>query len=288
MPTDQLAKGQSPITWAGGHSLIIPETAKQKEGAFQLIQYICSEEGQRILEQGRHDTKSAEGRLYIPRGLANRRLYESFIKEYVDSNPNLPAAFKQAFATIRSLMPHTLIRPVTPVGQLLWNKHMRAYEAGVRHEYADEAKRTGQDEIALALERNQTEVQQGLDEILNPPPAEVVHWTPYFVLYGLIVAFPFVVLVIAYKRRKKEYGYRARESGGGDAVPFAVGDRFCRVCRRADPLQHHLQLHALRRPVARPLRRFVELYPGRQRSELLCQPAQHGLHGHRHPADAWR
>lgn len=225
MPADQLAKGHSPITWAGGHSLIIPETAKQKEGAFQLIQYICSEEGQRILEQGRHDTKSAEGRLYIPRGLANRRLYELFIKEYVDSNPNLPAAFKQAFATIRSLMPHTLIRPVTPVGQLLWNKHMRAYEAGVRHEYADEAKKTGKDEITLALERNQSEVQHGLDEILHPPPADVVYWTPYFALYGLIVATPFVALVVAYKRRKKEYGYRAREVGAAMLFlsPWAIG-----------------------------------------------------------------
>jgi multiple sugar transport system permease protein len=225
MPADQLAKGKPPITWAGGHSLVIPQTAKQKEGAFKLIQYICSEEGQRILEQGRHDTKSAEGRLYIPRGLANRRLYEAFIKEYVDSNPTLPPAFKNAFATIRELMPHTLIRPVTPVGQLLWNKHMRAYEAGVRHEYADEAKATGQDEYKLALARNQVEVQEGLDEILNPAPAKEVNWTPYFVLYALLLALPFVLIVASYKKRKREFGYRAREVGAAMLFlsPWAIG-----------------------------------------------------------------
>ncbi|HTL28160.1 MAG TPA: extracellular solute-binding protein [Tepidisphaeraceae bacterium] len=225
MPGDQLAAGKKPITWAGGHSLVIPETAKQKQGAFKLIQYICSEEGERILEQGRHDQKSAEGRLYIPRGLANRRLYEAFIKEYVDSNPRLPAPFKDAFATIRELMPNTLIRPVTPVGQLLWNKHMRAYEAGVRHEYRDEAKATGQDEYKLALQRNQVEVQQGLDEILNPPPSREVNWTPYFLLYAALIALPFVALAVAYRKRKREYGYRAREVGAAMLFlsPWAVG-----------------------------------------------------------------
>lgn len=225
MPADQLAAGKPPITWAGGHSLVIPQTAKQKEGAFKLIQYICSEEGERILEQGRHDTKSAEGRLYVPRGLANRKLYEAFIKEYVDANPTLPPAFKQAFATIRELMPHTLIRPVTPVGQLLWNKHMRAYEAGVNHEYADEAKKTGQDEYKLALAKNQVEVQEGLDEILHPPPSSPVNWTPYFVIYGVVVALPFIALVIAYRKRKREYGYRAREVGAAMLFlsPWTIG-----------------------------------------------------------------
>ena len=78
-----------------------------------------------------------------------------------------------------------LIRPVTPVGQLLWTKHVNAFDAAVRHGYADEAKQLGCDEVELALERSQADVQRALNEITRPPPPHVINWTLVVLLFVL-------------------------------------------------------------------------------------------------------
>src|SRR6185295_9142240 len=102
--------------------------------------------------------------------------------------------FKDAYKVLAGLMPHTHFRPVTPVGQLLWNQHVRAYEAAVGHEFAEQAKRTGADEVKLTLSMLQQPVQRQLDEILRPLPPTQVRWGPYFALYGVIVALPFAAV----------------------------------------------------------------------------------------------
>jgi multiple sugar transport system permease protein len=53
----------------------------------------------------------------------------------------------------------------------------------------------------------------------------VVSWTPYFWLYGFIVLAPFGLMWRAYHRRKREYGYRAREIGAAllFASPWMLG-----------------------------------------------------------------
>jgi multiple sugar transport system permease protein len=56
---------------------------------------------------------------------------------------------------------------VTPVGQLLWDEHARAYEKAVRHTYAPEE----------ALERGRRAVQAELDRIYADVAYEQVNWT---------------------------------------------------------------------------------------------------------------
>ena len=226
MPQDQLDAGRKPITWSGGFALVIPTTAHNKAGGFKLLQYLRSHEAMMFLEQGRCEQRQSEGRLYLPSGNSNRVFYEKLVQQYVYSDPRIPPRFKEAYARLREIMPNTLYRPVTPVGQLLWEAHRTAYEDAVNHAYRDEAKRTGQDEVKLALSKAAAPVQKALDEVLRPLPAEtLVNWTPYLWGYCLLLAGPFVLMAVVYRRRKREYGYRLRETGTAllFASPWMIG-----------------------------------------------------------------
>jgi multiple sugar transport system permease protein len=211
MPADELAKGRTPITWSGGHSYVVPVTSQHKVGAFKLIQYLRSWEATQTLERGIREERQSEGRLYLPKGNANRVFMERLLREHVLGNPQVPARFQEACRIVQEYLPRTFIRPVTPVGQLLWNQHVRAFEAGVSHAMADAARRSGADEMRLALSSMQGTVQKQLDAVLEPPPPGKVLWTPYFVAYGLAIVGAFVLIAIVYRVRKREHGYRARE-----------------------------------------------------------------------------
>jgi ABC-type sugar transport system permease subunit/ABC-type glycerol-3-phosphate transport system substrate-binding protein len=225
MPADQLAAGRKPVTWSGGFSLVIPATSRNRDGAFKFIQFLTSWRSVQLLEQGKREQKLSEGKLYLPEGVANRVHFERLVKSAIDENPRVPARFKQAYQVLRELMPNTLYRAVTPVGQLLWNQHVSAYEAAVNHRFAAEAKELGTDEVKLALSRMQGEVQRQLDEALRPPPPREVKWGPYFWAYGAVIAIPFVAMWIVYRQRKRAYGYRGREVGAGlmFVSPWIVG-----------------------------------------------------------------
>src|SRR5207248_3026640 len=70
MPADRVDQG--PVSWSGGFALVIPATAKNKTGAFKFIQYMYSWEAIQLIEQGKREQKLAEGKMYLPRGIANR------------------------------------------------------------------------------------------------------------------------------------------------------------------------------------------------------------------------
>ncbi len=241
IPADRLAGGARPITWGGGYSLVMPKTAKNKEGAWRLIQYVTSKPVMMQLEQGQREQKESQGRLYLPKSVANRVVFEELVRKYIDGNPKIPPRFQQAYAVIKEMMPQTLYRPVTPVGQLLWNQHIHAYEDGVRHIFRAQAEadmagklKAGQvtrddvvnHEMHLALANAQRPVQSMLDEIIVPLPKETqVSWTPWFWIYGLIVVIPFGLIFFAFHARKREHSYTAREVGAGlmFASPWMIG-----------------------------------------------------------------
>ncbi len=223
MPADRVDKG--PVSWSGGFAMVIPTTAKHKDGAFKFIQYMYSWEAMQLMESGKHEQKQSEGKLYLPRGFANRVHYERLIDKYITNNKEIPPRIQQAYSVVKELMPHTRIRPVTPVGQLLWNEQVRATDAATLHGYRDEAQKTGQDEIKLALSHSVPVVQRAIDELLAPPPPHVVNWTPYFAVYVAIIFAPVLAMFVVYKRRRKDYSYRAHEVGAAMmfASPWIVG-----------------------------------------------------------------
>src|SRR4029079_12920424 len=110
---------------------------------------------------------------------------------------------RHAYQSVASLLERPMIRPPTPVGQLLWRQHIRAYEAAVGHRYAAEAKATGDDEVRLALARMQEPVQHQLDELSRPPPPHRVGWAAYFRVYGLAVVLLLGAIVLVSRARRR-------------------------------------------------------------------------------------
>jgi multiple sugar transport system permease protein len=225
MPADELAKGRKPVTWAGGFSLVIPKSAKNRDGAFKLIQYIASWRGTQQLERGKRELAESEGRIYLPEGLANRKHFERLTQEAIFDNPRVPQTFKNAYQVLRDLMPESKFRPVTPIGQFLWNQQVRAFESASRHEYDEQAKKTGEDPILLALRAAQNPAQRQLDDILKPPPPTIVNWTPWIALYSVIIVLPIILIWWTYHRRRKIEGYRKSEvlAGMFFVAPWWIG-----------------------------------------------------------------
>jgi multiple sugar transport system permease protein len=224
IPADRLAAGEQPITWAGGWALVMPATARHKEGAFKLMQFLRSWESVKLIEDGKRELAQSQGQLYIPGIQANRAHYEQLVAERVEADPRFPPRFKHAIAAFRELLGHTLIRPVTPVGQLLWNQHAAATDAAVTHQYAAQAKVAGVDEVAYTLRLCQAPVQRQLDAIIQPPPPHVVSWRPYLALYALAVGALLAAILIA-ARRRRIGGYRPRETAAAlmFASPWLLG-----------------------------------------------------------------
>jgi ABC-type sugar transport system permease subunit/ABC-type glycerol-3-phosphate transport system substrate-binding protein len=225
MPSDELAKGRSPVTWASGWALVVPATSRHKQGAFELIRYLRSWEVVHKLDQSKRERKQNEGRLYLPVVDANERYTERIFDEDVFGDSAIPPGFQLAYRKLATMLEHPDIRPVSPVGQLLWRQQIRAYDAAVGHKYASEAKATGDDEVRLALARMQDPVQRALDEIARPLPPHVVRWTPYLAIYGCLIMALLAATILASRVRARSHGYKLRETGAAllFASPWIVG-----------------------------------------------------------------
>jgi multiple sugar transport system permease protein len=224
MPEDELTKGRRPVTWASGWALVIPATGRHKKGAFELIQYLRSWEVVDKLEQSKRERKQSEGRTYLPLVEANRVYNERIFNAGVFEKSTISPRFKEAYRAILALLDDAKIRPVSPVGQLLWGQQVRAHDAAVNHTYQAEAKMTGDDEIRVALSTMQAPVQRQLDEIMRPPPPRTVKWSVYVVLYVLgALATLGSIVVTTYRRRRSHY--KMRETGAAllFASPWFLG-----------------------------------------------------------------
>lgn len=219
LPQDRIDQGHQPLTWAGGWSYVIPATSRNREGAFQLIQHLTSWESVRTMERIKREQRESEGKFYLPRSAANRVHFEKLVEEHVRGNADLPPAFQEAYRVIEKMLPEALVRPVSPVGQLLWGQHIRAYDAAVNHFYDNEAARSGKDPVEMSLTAMQHDVQKRLDELLAPSPPRVVNWTPWFVFYGILVLLPLVGIGYAACRPGRFRRYNKGEVR--DAMIFA-------------------------------------------------------------------
>jgi multiple sugar transport system permease protein len=236
IPADRLAAGAKPVTWGGGFSLVMPHTARNKEGAWKLIQYLCSKPVMTQLEEGRRELKVAEGKLYLPKSVANRVVFEDLVAKHITGNPEIPPSFQKGYDVVKAMMPHTLYRPVTPVGQVLWNQHITAYDNGVHHTFRQQAREklgpgasddeVTDEEMGMSLADAQAPVQQMLDGILEPlPPETKVNWTPWFLLYDLAAIAPLAMIFLVYRLGKHRHSYSARELGASMLFisPWVIG-----------------------------------------------------------------
>lgn len=224
IPADRLAAGKKPITWSGGFSFVIPAGAKQAAGAFKLLQFLTSHRTYMSLQQSDREAMAAEGRLYLPTPHPNRHFFEEIEQKWVSGDPSVPPRIKQAYAVIKQMLPEAKIRPPSPIGQVLWNQHVRAMDAAINHAYAGIVKDKDA-EVQHALATMQADAQAQLDTFLKPLPPTTVNWTTYFWAYGGIIGVAAVATYAAYRRNRRTHGYHRREVGAAlmFVSPWLIG-----------------------------------------------------------------
>ena len=215
MPAKELAKGREPISWLGGWAYAIPSTAKNKEGAWRLAKWMVSRDALILQENQRRDIATSQGMLFVPQLSPRYSINKEYYETYVEKNPQLPARFARAYEVFLDLLPRSLYRPVTPVGQLLWNEHRRATERALSHDTTSRA----------ALERGTQVVQAQLDRVLAPPPGPAVPWTWILLAYGAGLALTAAGVVTYAYRKSQTKGYFRRQWYGGwaAATPWMIG-----------------------------------------------------------------
>jgi multiple sugar transport system permease protein len=179
LPAREVEKGRAPISWLAGWAYAIPSTAREKKGAWELIRFLTSQRAFEIKRASENFTAMSQGRPYLPRQYPNRAQNEWVYKTYVAENPALDRKFKDAMRVFNDLLDRSRYRPVTAVGQKLWNAQIWAMEDAIF------GKKTPKD----SLDYYNAIVQRDLDALLRPPQGIVVRsWTWFFWLYGLLIA----------------------------------------------------------------------------------------------------
>ncbi|MGD0139902.1 MAG: extracellular solute-binding protein [Tepidisphaeraceae bacterium] len=252
MPDDRLAQGAKPVTWAGGYSLVVPSTARNKQGAFKLMQFLSSRRTYRFLEEAKRQSDESQGLFYLPRPQGNRTLYLDRVRETLSQNPHIPAPFRRACAVLAELLPGTLIRPPSPVGQLLFNQQIRAFRESFDHKFAAEYSGDKDGEVLACLRDTQIVVQRQLDAILHPLPPTQVQWRGYFAGYAALAATPFIAIYVALRKSRRARVYRKGDTGAALLFlsPWLIGI----ICLTGGPILFSVVLSFTRYDVLSPAR----------------------------------
>lgn len=166
-------KGKQPVSWSGGYSYVIPVGTKHPEKSFELIRFLVSDEGWEIQHDVNSRYASSRGLAYIPDMTAQPKVNQRVLNERILKDRNVPPRVAEAMQVMYDLMPVSKYRPVSPVGQLLWDEHVRAAELAVR----------GRQDPQVVLDRAAAAVQHRLDEALdNQGTGRAVNWTMVVVI----------------------------------------------------------------------------------------------------------
>jgi len=209
------AKGEPRyITWSGGFSWAIPVGARHVELAWKFIKWMSSPEAGLVAAEAQKKYNLSKGRPYVPTMHANRRVNEAVYAKYAPKDPKFRSALRFAL----SMMPYSRYRPVTFVGQQLWDEHVRAFDLAIHHA-----------ETGYTPERAMNEgtrvVQRELDRVFSRERYPV---TPLWVLWAAIAAAIVVLIGIVslLARRSQKVGALMRgEAYAGYlfASPWIIG-----------------------------------------------------------------
>ena len=145
-------KGEPPfITWAGGFSWAIPRGAKRVDEAWEFVKWMQSPEAMLIGCAAQDRYNASKGRRFVPRLSANLKVNEAVHRVYASRYPS----FEQPLKMFREMMDSAKFRPVTHVGQFLWDEHVIAFENATRHKMSAKAA------LAQGARRVQAELDRG-------------------------------------------------------------------------------------------------------------------------------
>ena len=218
-PAPMAQAGETRISWLGGWAWVIPKGAKHPKEAWEFIRKVSSLETADHLAEIQRRTEASQGRLFIPELSANRLITEHIFKKYLKDNPRADRRLVEGMQVFIDLLPVSKYRPVSPVGMLLWNQHVRAFEKAIFALPGDGM--TPQ----KALDQSTEIVQRDLDRVLRPDPGAEVQWDQMAILYfGLILAAAVGMAVWFYTRFKG--GIQARQeawAGWWFVSPWLIG-----------------------------------------------------------------
>ncbi|MDX1932805.1 MAG: extracellular solute-binding protein [Capsulimonadales bacterium] len=138
------------ITWIGGYSFAIPSGARNPEAAWKFIRWMSSVECALIGAKAQKAYSEKKGRPFVFNLSANLRVNAALLEQVPPVSPRL----KEAQRAFIDMLPYAKYRPVTFVGQKLWDAHVRAFDRAVAHAQTPKA----------ALEEQQKLVQEELDK----------------------------------------------------------------------------------------------------------------------------
>lgn len=189
--------GQPPyLTWTGGFSLAMPIGAHHPQAGWRFIKWMSSLDAIRIADRVQKKYNESKGRPYVFDLTANQKINNALLQIFPPLNPHLQTAQK-AFI---DMLPVARYRPVTFIGQILWDAHVRGFER------ACSLKQTPKE----ALDEQQVLVQKELDKSFGR------QHLPLFSFTGPALALAFaalagLVLALIYIRRQVANSRSARQ-----------------------------------------------------------------------------
>lgn len=184
------------ITWSGGFSLVIPRGARNPEESWRFIKWLVSPEATRISCEAQREYNLSKGRPFVPNMTANMKINEMVFREFA---PNLPK-YRDSLRLFLDLMPVSKYRPVTFVGQRLWDEHVRAFDQATRHKKTPQA----------AMDEGTRIVQKELDKVYGKSKFKELNWGyPIGLLAILLLLFVGVAI-----KKFRDYGPIGKLSQG--------------------------------------------------------------------------
>lgn len=144
------------VTWAGGFSYAIPRGANYPDEAWEFIKWMTSPEAGLVDAAAQKAYNETKNRPYVPSLSANRKTNEAVFAKFAPESPR----FRKAMELFVSMMDVARFRPVTFVGQRLWDEHARAFDNATHHKTSGQ---TAQE----AMEEGTRVVQRELEKVFH-------------------------------------------------------------------------------------------------------------------------
>lgn len=179
LPQKTIDAGTKYLSWVGGWTYSIPATAKNKQAAWELIRYLTSKDAIAMRIEAERQFAQAEGRFYFPEQSPQMEINEWQYKKYVYDDPAIDQKYKEAIRVFNDLLPYSRFRPITPIGQKLWNYHITAAEESLS---GDKPAKQATDDANAVL-------QVQLDRFFKPSDGvKITSWAWFFAIYVVLAA----------------------------------------------------------------------------------------------------